>query len=109
MAYVSREMIRGVYRDNRFIKAKKLCHMRDGNICQMCEKKVGTRSEPAVADHIQRVSQAWELRFDVSNLQTLCSLCHGKWKQIHERNPEIASDANGLPLDESDPWHESNW
>lgn len=94
-----------VYQSIQFKKAKRIAHIRDNWQCQMCDKQVGTKDEPAVGDHIKRLSEAWELRYDHDNIETLCRSCHSKWKQIHERDKSIASDKNGNPIDPNDIWY----
>ena len=51
----------------------------DGNTCVRCG-----HTDRLSVDHILPIADHWELRADISNLVTLCSLCH-RLKTRHDR------------------------
>jgi len=63
-------------------------------------------------DHVIARSLRPDLALDPSNLQTLCSQCHGLAKQHHERAAGDVfaggSTGAGWPVDPGHPWNMGN-
>lgn len=76
-----------IQRANFAAKMRKDVFERDNYTCQMC----GKTNTHLQVDHIQEWSKYAELRFEMSNLRTLCDECHylvtfGKPKPVHIKN-----------------------
>lgn len=58
-------------------QALRLSHLADNPLCVACEAK-GITTEATEVDHITPHKGDHELRMDPTNLQALCSSCHGR-------------------------------
>lgn len=65
------------YRSTRWRKIREVALVRDNFLCQDClkEKKI---IQAEHVHHIKEVKDAWELRYDLDNLISLCQSCHNK-------------------------------
>ena len=83
-------------------------------LCKMCAERGIVRVGEYV-DHIVPILIDFDLRFAVSNLQTLCSSCHQhKTHMIDnqllkglEPKPMRGTRADGLPIDANHPWNKN--
>jgi 5-methylcytosine-specific restriction protein A len=93
-----------LYGQGRWKRLRRL-QMAKHPLCCMCEE--AGRVEPAVlVDHIKPAKDNIELFFDMSNLQSLCRLCHDSSKRKDERrgySTQIGED--GWPVDGNHPIH----
>lgn len=62
-----------IYKDPRWAVARLAAKRRDGWKCVKC----GARGRLEV-DHIERVKHRPELAYELTNLQTLCGVCHSR-------------------------------
>lgn len=70
----------------------------------MC-KAVGKLSRADVVDHIVAHRGDRSLFWDVSNWQSLCTLCHNRDKQKQERTGRVEGvGVNGVPIDPNHEW-----
>lgn len=65
------------YADPAYQQARKACLKRDRRSCQM--PQCGSKRK-LVCHHIERWADAHSLRYEVSNLITLCKVCHDSIK-----------------------------
>ena len=53
-----------------------------------------------------RIERAFELHWDRSNWQSLCTECHSSWKQRIEKSGRVPGcDPDGRPLDAAHHWN----
>lgn len=71
-----------VYKNKRWESIRKSVLLRDEYLCQLCKKK-GIMVDADTVHHINPVDERFDLRYDLSNLISLCESCHNK---MHDRN-----------------------
>lgn len=97
----------GYYKDRdkfqKFYQSADWQHIRlyvlaENPICILCNKSIATE-----VDHVTPLVENWNLRLTISNLQSLCGVCHRKKtaqdtkdKRDRERNEVITDYMDGL-------------
>lgn len=69
------------YRSNDWKTLRAVKLSQSDYLCQLCKAK-GIITLAADVHHIEPISEAWDRRLDIDNLQCLCVGCHN---QVHER------------------------
>jgi 5-methylcytosine-specific restriction enzyme A len=85
-------------------------HLAEEPLCRYC-KEMGRITSLArkdmVVDHIVPVKERPDLAFDVSNLQTLCRMCHDSVKRRFEATGKrVGCKQDGTPVDPGHWWNE---
>ena len=84
----------------------RLAHLNRSPLCAYC-LEAGRATQADIVDHIVPHKGDEVLFWDVSNLRSLCKLCHDSIK-AEEENKGYAQGCgqDGTPIDKKHPWYE---